>query len=80
VVKPDVGQPVRKCGSAEPRKREASPLALLERSGGAFLERIPLGRFGGPADLKGTVVFLASDASDFVTGQTIVVDGGQSVA
>ena len=53
---------------------------LLERSGDVFLERIPLGRFGGPDDLRGTIVFLAGPASDFVTGQTLIVDGGQSAS
>lgn len=38
--------------------------------------RIPLGVFATPADLAGTFVFLASPASDYVTGQIIVVDGG----
>ncbi len=51
---------------------------LLERHGTTFLERIPLGRFGGADDLKGAIVFLTSAASDYVTGQTLVVDGGQS--
>jgi NAD(P)-dependent dehydrogenase (short-subunit alcohol dehydrogenase family) len=37
---------------------------------------IPLGRFGGSQDLKRAAVFLASDASDFVTGHILVVDGG----
>ena len=37
---------------------------------------IPLGRIGVPKDLIGAAVFLASDASDFITGQTIFVDGG----
>ena len=39
-------------------------------------ERIPLGYVGTEADLAGTVIFLASHASDYVTGQTILVDGG----
>ena len=52
--------------------------ALLDSNPNAYLEHVPLGRFGGPDDLKGAVVYLASRASDFVTGQVVVVDGGQS--
>jgi NAD(P)-dependent dehydrogenase (short-subunit alcohol dehydrogenase family) len=40
------------------------------------ISRIPLGRTGDPEELGGVAVFLASDASSYVTGQTIVVDGG----
>jgi gluconate 5-dehydrogenase len=39
-------------------------------------DRIPLHRPGQPQDLDGAIVFLASDASDYVTGQTLLVDGG----
>jgi 2-deoxy-D-gluconate 3-dehydrogenase len=42
----------------------------------AILERIPTGRWGTPEDLQGIVVFLASEASDYINGYTIAVDGG----
>jgi 2-deoxy-D-gluconate 3-dehydrogenase len=41
-----------------------------------ILGRIPAGRWGMPEDLKGVAVFLASDASNYVNGFTIAVDGG----
>ncbi len=50
--------------------------ALIERFKEKMLEGIPLGRFGNPEDLKGVVVFLASPAAAYITGQTLVVDGG----
>jgi NAD(P)-dependent dehydrogenase (short-subunit alcohol dehydrogenase family) len=49
---------------------------LIERFEVRMLEDIPLRRFGNPEDLKGVVVFLASPAASYITGQTIVVDGG----
>lgn len=42
-------------------------------------KRIPLGRIGQPNDLSGAVVLLASDASSYITGQNIVIDGGWSI-
>lgn len=42
----------------------------------AILSRIPAGRWGEPADFKGAVVFLASRAADYVSGEILTVDGG----
>jgi 2-dehydro-3-deoxy-D-gluconate 5-dehydrogenase len=47
-----------------------------EQRNKSILERIPMGRWGMPEDLKGIVVFLASQASDYINGYTIAVDGG----
>jgi len=51
---------------------------IIEHRKDSLLEKIPLGRFGGDHDLKGSAVFLASDASAYVTGHVLVVDGGQT--
>jgi gluconate 5-dehydrogenase len=50
---------------------------VLDRQPG-LVEHIPLRRFGGRDDLKGAILFLSSRASDYVTGHTLVVDGGES--
>ena len=44
-----------------------------------YLKTIPLGRFGQPEDVADVVLFLASDDASYVTGQNIVVDGGQTL-
>jgi len=49
---------------------------LIEQYQKDMLVDIPLARFGEPDDLKGVIVFLASPAAAYMTGQTVVVDGG----
>ncbi len=49
----------------------------LREMAGKLIPRIPLGRYGNDQDLKGLTVFLASAASDYMTGQCVIVDGGQ---
>jgi 2-deoxy-D-gluconate 3-dehydrogenase len=53
-----------------------APLRADEARSKAILDRIPAGRWGTPDDVKGTVVFLASAASDYINGYTIAVVGG----
>ena len=57
-----------------PQKRGPERLDYMEQ----VTRRIPMGRIGRPEELAGAVVFLMSDASSYMTGQQIVIDGGYS--
>jgi len=50
---------------------------ILDNNSDKLLPRVPFGRYGADTDLKGAVVFLASPASNFISGQIINVDGGE---
>jgi 3-oxoacyl-[acyl-carrier protein] reductase len=45
----------------------------------AMEEAVPLGRLGTPRDIANAVLFLASDEASYITGTTIIVDGGQTL-
>ena len=52
---------------------------LKEQIRTEILQMIPQGRFGSPQDVAGVCLFLASKQADYITGQTIVVDGGMAI-
>ena len=53
--------------------------AVIEQAEPEIRRRSPIPRVGAAGELKGVAVFLASDASNYITGQTIVVDGGRTI-
>lgn len=59
-----------------PSKMTAGTLAQWEER---LIDNTPLGKLGGPDELKGVALLLASDAGSHITGQTIVVDGGAAI-
>ena len=65
------------------RVNSISPAGVLRDQDSKFVEilssRIPLGRMANPEELKGPVVFLCSDASSYITGSNLVVDGGRTI-
>jgi gluconate 5-dehydrogenase len=60
------------CLSPGPFPGDKAPAAMVER----LCTKLPLKRMGRPHELKGAIVFLASDASSFMTGQNLTIDGG----
>jgi len=67
-------------GNHNVRANSVSPGGIYNKQVKAFVEKYasktPLGRMGLPHEIAGSIIFLASDASSYITGQNIIVDGG----
>jgi NAD(P)-dependent dehydrogenase (short-subunit alcohol dehydrogenase family) len=58
------------------RKGQLGVISLCFQFGDEVAQRVPAKRVGGPEDMAGAAIYLASRAGDYVLGQTLVVDGG----
>lgn len=58
---------------------ELSDKAWVGKDRKEALANIPLGRFGEPEEVAAIALFLASDAANFITGETVVIDGGNTI-
>ena len=64
-------------GDIQTERNQDITNALKERGvKGDYFRRVPIGRRGTPAEIGPTAVFLASDDASYITGETIIVDGG----
>ena len=76
----ELGPQVRVNAVAPGLVRTDMAKALIETYGEQLAGRLPLRRLGEPADIAAAVVFLVSDQASWITGQTLVVDGGSMVS
>jgi NAD(P)-dependent dehydrogenase (short-subunit alcohol dehydrogenase family) len=80
VLASELGPAVRVNGVAPGLVKTDMARALWEANEDAIAKRMPAGRLGEPVDIANAVAFLASDAASWITGHTMVVDGGAMVA
>jgi NAD(P)-dependent dehydrogenase (short-subunit alcohol dehydrogenase family) len=80
VLASELGPAVRVNGVAPGLVKTDMARALWEANEEGIAKRMPAGRLGEPVDIANAVLFLASDAASWITGHTMVVDGGAMVA